>query len=81
MWLSSWFWGLTGANRQQLANVPWLQVFEQTPNVTKINAADTCFTTDEGDIGEPQLKLRSLLFPLQVLDRLGEAYPPSSTRH
>lgn len=82
MWLGSSFWELTGADRSKLENVTWLKRFEQTPNLMKIQAADACFTTGEGEIGERQFLLRTLLFPQQVSDRRGTSHPPStSTRH
>jgi hypothetical protein len=82
MWLGSSFWELTSADCTKLENVPWLKRFEQTPNVFKIQAADACFATGEGQIGERQSQLRSLLFPVQVSDRRDTSYPPSTpTRH
>jgi len=66
MWLGSSFWELAGADKGKLENVTWLKRFEQTPNTSKIEVADGCFTTGEGEFGERQLLLRSLLFPQQV---------------
>jgi hypothetical protein len=79
MWLGSSFWELTGADCRKLENVPWLKRFEQTSGLMKVQAADACFTTGEGEAGERQIQLRSLLFPQQVSDRRGTSYPPSSS--
>lgn len=81
MWLGSSFWSLTGSNREELENVPWLKCFEPSPDVIRIQAADACFTTGEGEIGERQVQLRSLLFPWPVSDRRDKSYPPSTSTH
>jgi hypothetical protein len=62
MWLGNPFWSLTGAKQQRVQNTPWLQTVQTAPSVLKIQAAEHCFTTADGTIGELQSKLRSLLF-------------------
>jgi hypothetical protein len=81
MWLGSPFWELTGADKNKLENVTWLRRFEQAPNVLKIEAADICFTTGEGEFGKRQVQLRSLLFPQQIMDRRRTYYPASTSTH
>ena len=66
MWLGPVFWPLTGADRQQVENTRWLRTLSPTPSVTRLQAAECCFTTGEGATGELQRKLRSLLFPKRV---------------
>jgi hypothetical protein len=76
MWLGTSFWELTRADKRKLDNLKWLQCFEETQSVTRIKAADRCFTTGEGELGERQLALRSLLFPYQIPDRPGKRHHP-----
>ena len=78
MWLGPSFWEVTGADKGKLENQGWLQRFEQMHNVIKIRAADDCFTTDEGESGKRQLRLRSVLFPYPVLNRFGRGYSATS---
>jgi hypothetical protein len=63
MWLGDPFWELTRADPKKVANTPWLKVSKPFPNVLRIQAADRCFTSAEGESGEIQNKLRALLFP------------------
>ena len=72
MWLGSSFWDATRADKRKLHNLNWLQSLEETQSVTRIKAADRCFTTGEGELGERQVRLRSLLFPHQLLDPPGK---------
>ena len=82
MWLGPSFWELTGADKGKLEDIDWLQRSEQTHNVIKIKAAESCFATDEGELGKRQLQLRSVLFPHPVLDRFGKSHSTTSaTRH
>jgi hypothetical protein len=68
MWLGSPFWRLTGADRASLKSLKWLSVSEKTQKAISIRAADGCFTTSKGDIGERQRQLRSILFPEKAPD-------------
>ncbi|MBS1912879.1 MAG: hypothetical protein JST22_12910 [Bacteroidetes bacterium] len=63
MWLGERFWPVTGADKDAVEHAAWLQVSHPMPSVTRIQAADTCFTTAEGESGELQDRLRALLFP------------------
>jgi hypothetical protein len=63
MWLGEPFWSLTGADRKQVENAPWLEVSHPTPSVIKLQVGEPCFTSAEGAGGQLQAKLRSLLFP------------------
>ena len=62
MWLGEPFWQLTGTDKCTVMKSKWLQVSNPIPSVTKVQAADKCFTTAEGASGELQQKLRALLF-------------------
>jgi hypothetical protein len=66
MWLSQPFFKLTGADLETVRNTPWLNVTDASDTVIKIRAADHCFTSDEGEEGELQRKLRAILFPESI---------------
>jgi len=66
MWLGIPFWALTGTDQKQVAGAPWLHVSHPISSVTKIQAAESCFTMAEGTSGDLQVKLRALLFPVQI---------------
>jgi hypothetical protein len=63
MWLGESFWSLTGADQQQVVKTQWLRCSNPAPAVTRLQAADHCFTMSEGDSSALQSRLRSLLFP------------------
>jgi hypothetical protein len=63
MWLGECFWEGTGADRKRVATARWLRVSELDDSIMRIQAADVCFTTAEGDSGKLQGKLRDLLYP------------------
>lgn len=63
MWLCESFWPLTGAGKNAVADTKWLLLTEPAPSVTKVQAADSPFVSNEGSSGQLQRKLRSLLFP------------------
>jgi len=63
MWLGPTFWSLTGAEREQVLKTTWLKVSTPVPSVTRVQAAEHCFSTPEASSGLLQNELRSLLFP------------------
>jgi len=63
MWLGEPFWRLTGADREAVEHADWLQITYSTANVVRIQAAEECFTSQEGSSKNLQERLRSLLFP------------------
>ena len=69
MWLGPSFWALTGADQLRVKDAPWLRVSQPAPSVIEIRAAEQCFTSDGGESGELQSRLRSLLFPAQEESR------------
>jgi hypothetical protein len=62
MWFGDRFWQVTGADRQQVPFEPWLQCAEIVPGLLRVQAAQQCFSTDQGEVGDLQRKLRALLF-------------------
>jgi hypothetical protein len=64
MWLGQPFWQLTGATRPEVEKAEWIKISNVAPSVTRLQAADRCFTMAEGPAGELQRRLRTLLFPL-----------------
>lgn len=75
MWLGDSFWRLSGADRKQVMNAKWLQVSNADPSITRLEAAERCFTTAEDGSAALQTKLRSLLFPARNVS------PTNFTRH
>ena len=63
MWLGESFWRLCGADRKQVMDAKWLRVSNVGPSITRVEAAERCFTTAEDDSAALQTKLQSLLFP------------------
>jgi hypothetical protein len=62
MWFSDLFWKLAGTDKSSLSKTNCLQVTCPIATITKVRAADKCFSTDEGAAGELQRKLRVLIF-------------------
>jgi hypothetical protein len=62
MWFGERFWQVTGASRQQVLSAPSLQCAEIVPGLLRVQAAEQCFSTDQGEAGDLQRKLRALLF-------------------
>jgi len=73
MWLGQPFWSLTHADRDSVEGLSWLHVSHPAPEVIRIQTADECFTTAEGQSGEMQRALRAVLFQSHATD-----YPPRS---
>jgi len=67
MWLGEPFWSAAGVSRDLLLTQDWLQVDELPGGAVRIRAAEEPFTTDTGDSGEIQRKLRALLYPSSSL--------------
>lgn len=67
MWLSEKFWKVTGTEKSIVEKAKWLKVIAPKPSVVMIQAAEECFTTDAGEGGEIQRKLRRLLFPSEPI--------------
>jgi len=63
MWLGESFWQLSGADRKQVAEADWLRTSNSAPSITRLQAAERCFTTIEEGSAAVQAKLRTLLFP------------------
>jgi hypothetical protein len=63
MWFGEPFWERTGASKADVLAAEWLQVSEPYPGVLRVQAADRPFSSPDGEIGEAQARLRSLLFP------------------
>jgi hypothetical protein len=62
MWFGERFWQVSGASKQRVLSQPWLQCSEIAPGLLRVQAAARCFSTDEGEAGDLQRKLRALLF-------------------
>lgn len=62
MWFGERFWQVTGTSKQQVLSQPWLQCAEIAQGLLRVQAAAQCFSTDEGEAGDLQRKLRALLF-------------------
>ena len=62
MWFGERFWQVSGASKQQVLSEPWLQCAEIAPGLLRVQAAAQCFSTDQGEAGDLQRKLRTLLF-------------------
>lgn len=62
MWLGERFWQLSGSSKQRVLSEPWLQCTEIAAGLTRVQAAAECFSTDQGEAGDLQRKLRALLF-------------------
>jgi len=63
MWLGEPFWQLSWADREQVMAAEWLRISNPAPSVTRLEAAERCFTTEEDGSAALQAKLRALLFP------------------
>lgn len=61
-WLGEHFWRLTGANREEVQNTPWVNMSPSGSSAVKLQVAPGCFVAAEGSSGELQKRLRSLLF-------------------
>ncbi|PWU05992.1 MAG: hypothetical protein C5B43_02445 [Verrucomicrobia bacterium] len=68
MWLGDKFFALTGADKEKVMKVDWLEVEEIKPGIIKIKAQEECFTEFEGREAELQNKLRDLLYPNHEMD-------------
>ena len=64
MWLGPGFWKLTGADKQRLIDEPWANCVETAEGLLRIQPSDEPFASAEGEAGEIQRRLRSLLYPL-----------------
>jgi len=62
MWLGEPFWKLAGTEKSKVQNTDWLSISKPLPSVLRIEAYPKNFTTDVGEEGKLQRKLRSLLF-------------------
>jgi hypothetical protein len=71
MWLGNAFWKLTEADRTKIENADWLKVSNSISSVIKVQSADKCFTTADGEEGELQDRLRLLLFGDRISKRVG----------
>lgn len=63
MWLGNEFFPLTGANKEAVKSINWLDVNELKPGILKIKAQENCFTQSEGTEADLQNKMRDLLYP------------------
>jgi hypothetical protein len=61
MWLGEQFFEKTGANKTRVMSADWLKT-EEIGNTVKLIAADTPFVSAEGQSGELQNRLRTLLY-------------------
>src|ERR1700730_17707363 len=66
MWLGESFWRLSGASREAVEDAQWLRVTSPASSALRIQAAERCFTSQDGPSGELQRRLRSLLFPRRL---------------
>jgi hypothetical protein len=62
MWFGERFWQVSSASKQRVLSEPWLQCAEIAPGLLRVQAAVQCFSTDQGEAGDLQRKLRALLF-------------------
>lgn len=62
MWFGERFWQVSGASKQQVISAPWLQCAEIAPGLVRVETATQCFSTDQGEDGDLQRKLRALFF-------------------
>jgi hypothetical protein len=65
MWLGSSFWTLSGANPNAVCKQDWLRCDTIAGQIVRLNAADAPFSTADGESGERQARLRSLLYPIR----------------
>jgi len=63
MWLSDTFFELTGADKQKLNELEWLQVEQLSDTVIKITSWPEPFNSAEGEQGRRQIELRKILYP------------------
>jgi len=75
MWLGEPFWRLTGVDKKQVSDAGWLRILDVSPSVTKLEAAEHCFTAESGN-AELQARLRLLLFRPRNAARLPNALAP-----
>jgi hypothetical protein len=64
MWLSERFWNATGARKSDVLQARWLKIRELDHGTLYVEAWPELFTSDQGEQGVIQRKLRALLFPL-----------------
>lgn len=62
MWFGERFWQVNSASKQEVLSAPWLQCAEVVTGLMRVHAAEQCFSTDQGEEGNLQRKLRALLF-------------------
>jgi hypothetical protein len=62
MWFGERFWQVSGASKQEVLSAPWLRCTEIVPGLLRVQAAEQCFSTDQGEAGDLQRKLRASLF-------------------
>lgn len=63
MWLADKYFELTGADKQKLNDLEWLQVEQLSDTVIKITSWPELFTSAEGEQGKRQIELRKILYP------------------
>lgn len=63
MWFGDRFWQVSGVSKGDVLAAPGLECTETTQGLLRVRAAEQCFTTDQGDAGNVQRRLRALLFP------------------
>ena len=61
MWLGDRFWRLTSREKCQLEDFPWLHVSAPLPGITRVQAAEQCFTSETAT-SDLQAALRAALF-------------------
>jgi hypothetical protein len=62
MWFGERFWQVANADKQMILSQAWLKSREILPGVLRVQAAEQCFSSDQGEAGDLQRRLRALLF-------------------
>ena len=75
MWLGESFFTRTGADESAVRAADWLEVTDFAPGILRVQAQETCFTSDTGPEAELQWRLRDLLFP-RKFPSPAEGYEP-----
>ena len=67
MWLGRQFWALSGADREKLSTLDFLDVTTTRAGVTQVLASENCFKSALGGEGRLQNSLRAVLFPASAM--------------
>lgn len=49
MWFGDEFWQVSGTSKQEVLSAPWVQCTEMAPGLLRVQAAQQCFATDQGE--------------------------------